>query len=262
MFLPLDNMMEMLDQHSLDLMGMKGQGKYVEFFYNIVEDWREKLARVDGVVNEWLKVQKNWKILVNIFLASEDIRTQLPEDTKVFEGVDKEFREMMVDVSINPAVVEACIPERKEQLLTMSNSIKRCEKALNDYLEQKKKAFPRFYFLSNQSLLTILSNGQNPPKVAEFLGDCFDGMKTLVFDPPKTPNDVPRTSGAMLSKDDERVNFNSIFDCSGAVENWLAALEYKMRECLEDILENAKATAEMWDSGDKPREDWVKDYNA
>ena len=35
-----------------------------------------------------------------------------------------------------------------------------------------------------------------------------------------------------------------------------------MRECLEDILENAKQTAEMWDSGDKPREDWVKDYNA
>lgn len=56
-------------------MGMKGQGKYVEFFYNTVEDWREKLSRVDGVVNEWLKVQKNWKILVNIFLASEDIRT-------------------------------------------------------------------------------------------------------------------------------------------------------------------------------------------
>ncbi len=35
---------------------MKGQGKYVEFFYNTVEDWREKLSRVDGVVNEWLKV--------------------------------------------------------------------------------------------------------------------------------------------------------------------------------------------------------------
>lgn len=168
----------------------------------------------------------------------------------------------MADVSVNPAVVEACIPSRKEELLVMSNSIKRCEKALNDYLEQKKKAFPRFYFLSNQSLLTILSNGQNPPKVAEFLGDCFDGMKTLVFDPPKNPNEVSRTSGAMLSKDDEKVMFNSNFECVGAVESWLAALEYKMRECLEDILENAKATAEMWDSGDKPREDWVKDYNA
>jgi dynein heavy chain len=38
----------------------------------------------------------------------------LPEDTKVFEGVDKEFRELMAEVSANPAVVEACINERKE----------------------------------------------------------------------------------------------------------------------------------------------------
>ena len=68
-------------------MGMKAQGKYVEFFIDIVEDWREKLGRVDTVVNEWLKVQKNWRMLVNIFIGSDDIRQQLPEDTKVFETV-------------------------------------------------------------------------------------------------------------------------------------------------------------------------------
>lgn len=60
-------------------MGMKAQGKYVEFFIDIVENWREKLGRVDVVVNEWLKVQKNWRILVNIFVGSDDIRQQLPE---------------------------------------------------------------------------------------------------------------------------------------------------------------------------------------
>lgn len=40
----------------MDLMGFKGQGKYVEYFISIVEDWREKLGRVDVVVTEWLKV--------------------------------------------------------------------------------------------------------------------------------------------------------------------------------------------------------------
>jgi len=59
-------------------MGMKAQGKYVEYFITTVEDWRDKLGRVDVVVNEWLKVQKNWRILVNIFVGSEDIRQQLP----------------------------------------------------------------------------------------------------------------------------------------------------------------------------------------
>jgi len=48
--------MELLDQHSMDLMGMKSQGKYVEFFIELVEEWREKLGKVDNVVNEWMKV--------------------------------------------------------------------------------------------------------------------------------------------------------------------------------------------------------------
>ena len=37
----------------------------------------------------------------------------------------------------------------------------------NDYLEQKKKAFPRFYFVANGALLDILSNGNKPLKALE-----------------------------------------------------------------------------------------------
>lgn len=35
-----------------------------------------------------------------------------------------------------------------------------------------------------------------------------------------------------------------------------------MRETLQEILEGAKNTADLWDSGDKPREEWVEGYNA
>lgn len=47
----LDPMIETLDLNSLELMGFKAQGKYVEFFIEKVESWREKLGRVDVVVN-------------------------------------------------------------------------------------------------------------------------------------------------------------------------------------------------------------------
>lgn len=40
-----------------------------------------------------------------------------------------------------------------------------CEKALADYMESKRRAFPRFYFVSTADLLDILSNGNNPAKV-------------------------------------------------------------------------------------------------
>lgn len=146
----------------------------------------------------------------------------------------------------------------------MSMKIKKCEKALNDYLEQKKKIFPRFYFLSNQSLLTILSNGQNPPKVCEFIGDCFDGLKTLRFKPPANPNDFSRISDGMYSKDEEEINFSKDFVAEGQVELWLKGLEFKMRETLYEVLCDAKSTSDVWDDKekDKPREEWIKDYCA
>lgn len=80
--------------------------------------------------------------------------------------------------------------------------------------------------------------------MAEFLGDCFDGMKTLTFEPPKNPNDVSRIGVGMVSKDDEKIPFTVQFECTGAVEAWLSSLEYKMRETLEEVLDHAKSTAE------------------
>lgn len=55
-FVALDTMIELQEQNSLELMGMKSQGKFVEYFITIVEDWRIKLGRVETVVNLWLKV--------------------------------------------------------------------------------------------------------------------------------------------------------------------------------------------------------------
>jgi dynein heavy chain len=40
-----------------------------------------------------------------------------------------------------------------------------CKKALNDFLDKKRRAFPRFYFVSITDLLDILSNGNNPSKI-------------------------------------------------------------------------------------------------
>lgn len=41
-----------------------------------------------------------------------------------------------------------------------------CEKALAEYLDTKRLAFPRFYFLSSSDLLDILSNGTAPQQVS------------------------------------------------------------------------------------------------
>ena len=56
-----------------------------------------------------------------------------------------------------------------------------CEKALAEYLETKRLAFPRFYFISSADLLDILSKGNQPLLVARHLSKLFDNLHRLEF---------------------------------------------------------------------------------
>lgn len=54
-----------------------------------------------------------------------------------------------------------------------------CEKALLDFMDSKRRAFPRFYFVAQNDLLDILSNGNNPSKVMIHMPKIFQAIDTL-----------------------------------------------------------------------------------
>ncbi|CAK0818712.1 unnamed protein product [Prorocentrum cordatum] len=256
----LGEILERLDGDSLEMMGMTSQGRFIEFCKPLVDEWSGKLRTVDSALTVWQKVQANWCRLEPIFMQSDDIRSQLPEDAKRFEQMDNQWKDLMLDASGSHLIVDICCFEGREDALTqISEGIDTCEKSLNEYLEQKKKIFPRFYFVANQALLDILSNGNRPLKVAEYLGDMYEGVKTLNFE--KDPSTGKIVSG-ILAKDGEKVPFMADLVLDGAVENYLVAMEAHFRMQLREILEQAKATAD-WDmDGSKPREFWLEDYCA
>jgi len=66
--------------------------KYVGFFLEEVSGWQKKLATADSVITIWFEVQRTWSHLESIFIGSGDIRSQLPEDSKRFDGIDTDFK--------------------------------------------------------------------------------------------------------------------------------------------------------------------------
>lgn len=59
--------------------------------------------------------------------------------------------------------------------------MERCQKALNDFLEEKRGKFPRFYFLGDDDLLEILGQSQNPQVIQMHLKKLFAGIHKVEF---------------------------------------------------------------------------------
>jgi dynein heavy chain, axonemal len=109
-----------------------------------------------------------------------------------------------------------------EELKQASVALDRIQKCLNDYLESKRKFFPRFYFLSNEDLLEILGDSKKPLKVQAHLKKIFEGVNKLTFKHGET-----EIIGAE-SKEGETIEYiESIFPLSfgSNVEQWLVAVE-------------------------------------
>lgn len=147
-FLVDDAVMEALEGDNMALQNMSNS-KYVQGnakFLELVNIWQRKLGSVDSVLSTWTDVQRKWQALESIFVGSADIRVQLPEDAKRFDGINQEFKDMMRGAPDITNVVEACnLDGRQEKLDDLLGRLEMCEKALQDYLETKRIAFPRFY---------------------------------------------------------------------------------------------------------------------
>lgn len=118
------------------------------------------------------------------------------------------------------------------------------------YLETKRHAFPRFYFLSNDDLLEILGQAKDPNSIQSHLRKCFDGLYRLEIAMPSSERRHAEALG-MHSADGEAVSFSYPVVVDGPVEVWLTNIEKTMRASLKNQLveclhSSKKVKKEKW----------------
>nr|CAJ2469593.1 unnamed protein product [Leishmania braziliensis] len=205
--------------------------KYVPPVLAEMKEWEAKLSLIHSVLGEWVGVQKTWMYLEFIF-TSDDIKRQLPDESLLFSSADRFFSSLMKRCSEDPHMAPLCLEGNGDTLKKLQKctyQLDCIQKKIDEYLETKRVAFPRFYFLSNDELLSILSDSRNPLAVQPHLQKCFDNIKTLIFADEKT-------IVAMRSSEGEEVTFTHPIKVIGNVESWLNDVERAMRATLFDRL--------------------------
>ena len=214
-----EEVIEELEAHQMELQTMIGMGKYVAFFRDEVTGWQKTLGNVDVCMKKWTSVIKQWAGLESIFLGSADIRAQLPDDTKRFEGIDQEFKDLQKSAEAETNVAKACnVDGRIESLGNMLSELELCQKALNEYLDMKKKIYPRFYFISDPVLLQILSQASDPEALQSFYQNFFDSIDRVVHTNPRKIVAVQSICGS----ERETIQMLRHVNAVGNIEEWFS----------------------------------------
>ena len=128
-------------------------------------------------------------------------------------------------------VKDTCIqPGRYDEFKSILLLFEKIQKNLNEYLDGKRQLLPRFYFISDDELLSIIGSS-DPQHIQPYLQKMFDNIAALQLtrhvDESNQSEVVHAT--AMVSLEREEMRFLTPMLCHGKVEVWMSTIEQEMK---------------------------------
>jgi dynein heavy chain, axonemal len=222
-----DDIQQMLDDNIVMIQAM-GFSPFNKPHKERLDKFGAKLNLLSEILEQWLNCQRNWMYLEPIF-SSDDIMKQLPAEGQKFKACDRQWRKYLKIANDNPCCLDfADVPDILPIFAQSFNTLEQVQKGLSDYLETKRQSFARFYFLSNEELLEILSQTKDPRAVQPHLRKCFEAVQKVTFE-----DDLAMVE--MFSGEGECVKWDEKVYPEGNVEFWLTDVERMMRMSISTI---------------------------
>ena len=213
------------------------------------------LAAVNETVIILGEIQRSWSYLEPLFIHSEEVKSQLPELTADFEEIDVEVKEVLYKAWNTRIVKEACNEEglfkRLERIVEMLES---CKHRLKEFLDGRRRQFPRFYFMSEADLLDILSNGSQPAKIMLHCSKIYLATKELTL---QETDGRPVATAFVSGVGSETVQFAKPIPLEGEAEIYLETILRGMKHTLFTQVQRSLASYSSM-----PRVDWLKEKDS
>ncbi|KXS19391.1 hypothetical protein M427DRAFT_41773 [Gonapodya prolifera JEL478] len=157
--------------------------------------WEARLGQLSDCLAILAAVQRKWIYLEPIYgqniLSSEGAR---------FQQLDSKFSALMNQLCREKRMLEMCITERVHSTVTfLHEQLELCQKALAEFLEEKRSCFPRFYFVGDDDLLEMLGQGTDKEKMQSHLHKIFTAIGELLFSDQCDVVAIKSTEGEVVS---------------------------------------------------------------
>lgn len=200
----------------------------------------------------WDLYQRKFIAVLRIFAPSSPIVRQLPEDMRTFTKLVKHYLSLMNSVARTQKVAVWCTKDTIHSIMGWQTDLDAIYANILKYLDIKRRQFMRFFFLSDNELLIVLSAQDetahgapfDPTLLTRTLQNCFENVTSLICET-KTEHDVrslylkgvrSREGEALMlmqptSEKDIRIR--------GSPDVWLSALDTRISNTLQTMMGSA-----------------------
>jgi MoxR-like ATPase len=193
----------------------------------------------------WIECQRGWLYLQPIFTGTS-IQQKLFREARDWKCVDTKWSAIMKNTTAHPDFVNVMHRDQLLEDLKMCNQfLDSITQGLNAYLESKRHGFPRFFFLSNDELIAILSHTKDFDCIQKSMQKLFEYIATITVNEELVishMNDDGLESVKLL---------HTVDGDTAEIEDWLNSFETEMKLTLKDQIKlslpaSEKAKRDVW----------------
>ena len=221
--------------------------KFVAGIKGDVLQLAQTLDLILRVVEQWEVFQSNWAILQPLF-SQDIVKNALPNQATRFNVIQAKWKAIAESTLSDTKIFSVCsYPTIIEDFTDNNHQIEDILLSLNDYLELKRSAIPRLYFISNEEVLKLISTTDFGVFTEQISKVLMNIIRLDAHSIGSSESVSPNSDGAgsnfadlkifgVAGEDGDILTLSEPVSCSGQIEEWIPDLFSSMQKSMKETL--------------------------